>query len=244
MGLGCLFGHDFGDPAHEQEHEQRGEEVIVTTRDLKTCRRCGTEEILTERTTVMKQGTVPTVSEAGSANGEPAAEPADTAVVPTTENAESDRSAGNAAARAGTQTTAEAHAPTTTAQPDGIEAGRTHTETERPDRTETGVDDGEPEITHDAVILTDETPDERQPMEWPEFRTAETTPEKSPTTTPDGGSTVSAGNESDTPPQSGNEPTRLYCERCTGSWEAEASSLLVGDPCPNCRSAYVTDRAE
>lgn len=244
MGLGCLFGHDFGDPTHEQEHEQRGEEVIVTTRDLKTCRRCGTEEILTERTTVMKQGTVSTVSEADSANGEAAAEPTDTAVAPTTENGESDQPAGNTAARAGTQTADETRAPTPTAQPDGIEAGGTHTETERSDRTEVGVDDGGPEITHDAVILTDETPDERRPMEWPDFRTAETTPEKSPTTTPEGGSMVSAGNGSDAPPQSDNEPARLYCERCPASWEAEASSLLVGDPCPNCRSAYVTDRAE
>lgn len=53
MGLRCsLFGHDFDEPAIERDREERGAEVVITVREVKTCRRCGAEQIVAENTEV------------------------------------------------------------------------------------------------------------------------------------------------------------------------------------------------
>ena len=44
MGLRCsLLGHDYGDSFVERDREERGNEVVVTERELKECARCGAE---------------------------------------------------------------------------------------------------------------------------------------------------------------------------------------------------------
>jgi hypothetical protein len=48
MGLRCLLGHDFGPPEIEREREETGDEMIVTVRDVETCRRCGEERVVSE----------------------------------------------------------------------------------------------------------------------------------------------------------------------------------------------------
>ncbi|WP_138007879.1 DUF7093 family protein [Halalkalirubrum salinum] len=48
MGLRCLLGHDFGDPELKREREERGDEMVVTVREVTTCARCGTERIVSE----------------------------------------------------------------------------------------------------------------------------------------------------------------------------------------------------
>ncbi|MFB6113884.1 MAG: hypothetical protein ABEJ58_07260 [Halodesulfurarchaeum sp.] len=53
MGLRCsLFGHDLGDPVTERNREDRGAEVVLTVRELRSCRRCGAERVLSENTEV------------------------------------------------------------------------------------------------------------------------------------------------------------------------------------------------
>jgi ssDNA-binding Zn-finger/Zn-ribbon topoisomerase 1 len=53
MGLRCsLFGHDFGDTLTERDRDERGAEVVITVREIRTCRRCGAEEVVTENTEV------------------------------------------------------------------------------------------------------------------------------------------------------------------------------------------------
>ncbi|WP_418280435.1 DUF7093 family protein [Halorubrum sp. DTA98] len=52
MGLRCLLGHDFDEPALEREREEDGNEVVTTVREVKTCARCGETQIVSENTEV------------------------------------------------------------------------------------------------------------------------------------------------------------------------------------------------
>lgn len=53
MGLRCsLLGHDFGEPEIEREREERGNEVVETVREVKTCEHCGSESVVSENTEV------------------------------------------------------------------------------------------------------------------------------------------------------------------------------------------------
>lgn len=47
MGLRCtVFGHKWGDADTEREREEEGNEVVATVREVRTCRRCGAEDVL------------------------------------------------------------------------------------------------------------------------------------------------------------------------------------------------------
>ena len=48
MGLRCLLGHDFGEPETERERNEEGNEVVVSVREVKTCRRCGEKQVVSE----------------------------------------------------------------------------------------------------------------------------------------------------------------------------------------------------
>jgi hypothetical protein len=53
MGLRCsLLGHAYGEPVTERDRERRGDEAVLTVRELKTCKRCGAETVLSENTEV------------------------------------------------------------------------------------------------------------------------------------------------------------------------------------------------
>ncbi|MFB6120991.1 MAG: oxidoreductase [Halobacteriaceae archaeon] len=53
MGLRCsLLGHAYADPEIERERDDRGDEVVVTVRETKTCERCGAETVVSENTEV------------------------------------------------------------------------------------------------------------------------------------------------------------------------------------------------
>jgi len=53
MGLRCsLLGHDFGEAELDRDREERGDEVVITIREVKTCGRCGDERVLSENTEV------------------------------------------------------------------------------------------------------------------------------------------------------------------------------------------------
>ncbi|GAB7094436.1 hypothetical protein JCM30237_15880 [Halolamina litorea] len=48
MGLRCLLGHDFDEPETERERNEEGNEVVVTVREVKTCKRCGEKQVVSE----------------------------------------------------------------------------------------------------------------------------------------------------------------------------------------------------
>jgi hypothetical protein len=53
MGLTCsLLGHAYGDPETEREREERGEEVVDVTREVRECDRCGDRTVVSENTEV------------------------------------------------------------------------------------------------------------------------------------------------------------------------------------------------
>jgi hypothetical protein len=216
MGLSCLFGHDFADPTHREERERHGEEVVLTTRNVETCRRCGTERVLAENTAVMKREAVRDGSEADGPMSESADETDDGE--PTTDDAET---------ATGTRTPGGRDTSASAVGPDDIGS-----------ETETG--DGPP-VTDDAVILTDGSRETRRPMEWPDFGGAGEGSGRSSSAgdgdfpgTDDGNSSgVRFGTTRDAP--------ELRCEGCDTTWDPTAASLLAGDLCPNCRMAYLTD---
>ncbi|MDL0137610.1 hypothetical protein PNQ20_12210, partial [Halobacterium salinarum] len=53
MGIRCsLLGHDYGESFVERDREERGNEVVVTERELRECQRCGSEHVTSENTEV------------------------------------------------------------------------------------------------------------------------------------------------------------------------------------------------
>lgn len=53
MGLTCsLLGHDYGEPEVVRSREEQGNEVVETVSEVKTCTRCGNEQIVSENTEV------------------------------------------------------------------------------------------------------------------------------------------------------------------------------------------------
>ena len=61
MGLRCLLGHDFGPPGVVREHEEDGNEMVITEREIQRCTRCGEEQVIAESTEVraiMSEGDV------------------------------------------------------------------------------------------------------------------------------------------------------------------------------------------
>ncbi|MDS0296397.1 DUF7093 family protein [Halogeometricum luteum] len=49
MGLKCrLLGHQYGDPEIERDREEKGDEVVVTIREIQVCQQCGAEHVVSE----------------------------------------------------------------------------------------------------------------------------------------------------------------------------------------------------
>ena len=48
MGFRCLLGHDFGEPETEREREERGDEVVITVRQVRVCERCDERRVVSE----------------------------------------------------------------------------------------------------------------------------------------------------------------------------------------------------
>jgi hypothetical protein len=66
MGLRCsLLGHSYGEPEIERERDDRGDEVVVTVREVRECERCGTESVVSENTEVRPVEPAPTTGDDG-----------------------------------------------------------------------------------------------------------------------------------------------------------------------------------
>ena len=121
MGFRCLLGCDFGEPELKREREERGEEVIVTVKEEKTCSRCGKTKIVSENKEVTSieqlaataAGDAEATTQSSTAEAT-ATQPADSSAAATDEPAVDDAPTAaaeadtSAAAEAGTSTAAEA----------------------------------------------------------------------------------------------------------------------------------------
>nr|WP_049918854.1 hypothetical protein [Haloferax larsenii] len=175
MGLTCrLLGHSYGEPETEREREERGDEVVVSIREVQVCSRCGHEQVISENKEVTAIRTPEEVGmteaevETAAAGFEPAdpeptpapdESPIETAPDPETE-AQADVSADAASEPAQT--------PTST--PDEATASAPE-QTPTPEQTgdESAEQLDEPPVTDDAIILDDDDDESgRDRTQWPD----------------------------------------------------------------------------
>ncbi len=179
MGLRCsLLGHDYGEAFVERDREERGDEVVVTERELKECARCGSEKVTAENTEV--RSLEPERRESADAAPEP--EP--------------------------TTTEEPASEPATAADDGGSAGGAFTSATDAIEQAEAGMetDDalaGEPE-EDDAVILDDDGGDEPGSDQWEEPAEPAAAPEPAPEPVEDAADVVDAGPASE-PESSGTQ---------------------------------------
>jgi len=191
MGFRCLLGHDFGEPELEREREERGDEVIITVNEVKTCTRCGERQIVSENTEVTSLDQLTETASDETVSEPPAAEQAAAPSTASPERAESVSTAGISLDET-EPTTEDAEvwtddddepedlgtATTANMTVDDVEAAAA--EPASPG-DETDTVDVEAE-TDDGVILSDKpsTSDEdaeRELGEWPEYETGKTATE-------------------------------------------------------------------
>jgi hypothetical protein len=191
MGLRCsLFGHDYGEPFVERDREERGNEVVVTERELTECARCGAEKVTSQNTEVRTLG-----ADAGRSADRSAVEQADAS--PTAEPDATPGSATDTAADA-TPDTAESSADARTnatpaADADDSAGGAFTSASDAIEQAETGTSGAsggtaeaptEPaESGDDAVIMDDEADDGPGSEQWGEH--SEPDPEQTPTPEPE-----------------------------------------------------------
>lgn len=175
MGIRCsLLGHDYGESFVERDREERGNEVVVTERELRECNRCGAEHVTSENTEVRPI--------------QPEPEP--------TPDAEAEAAASTEATDAG--------APSTDDERDAGDAGGAFTSaTEVIEQAETGASTGAETASaggedaasadpaadtdaDDAVIIDDDADDEAPgSAQWDEPADPEVDPDDPGTPTPD-----------------------------------------------------------
>lgn len=218
MGLRCsLLGHDYGDSFVERDREERGNEVVVTERELKECSRCGAEKVTTENTEVRSlQAT------SGADSGSPGAD------VPDADGA-SARDSTQGAAGASPDRPQSGGAPADTGDTgsafsspaDAIEQAESGTA----DDAVTADAGGE-----DAVILDDDADDGPGSDQWdePADPDAEPAADTEPATEDDEvefiGSDASTGREPAEP-----EPTAEQTEQSGGAASAESTDRGRGE---------------
>ncbi|MFB6169875.1 MAG: hypothetical protein ABEJ06_01900 [Haloarculaceae archaeon] len=151
MGLKCsLLGHDFGDPELEREREERGDEVVLISREVETCGRCCESRVVTENKEVTTVQPAAAVDDEGDAATDLADVEADTA----------DAGADTADADADTAD-ADADAADAPGRATGLESAIEQVEADEE------FDPPQSPEEDDAVILDDDD-DDRAPGEWPD----------------------------------------------------------------------------
>ncbi|MFB6112322.1 MAG: hypothetical protein ABEJ35_07295 [Halobacteriaceae archaeon] len=67
MGVKCsLLGHNYGAPETERDRDERGDEVVITTRELRRCARCGEVMVTSESTEVRPVEPAPETVDGGT----------------------------------------------------------------------------------------------------------------------------------------------------------------------------------
>jgi hypothetical protein len=158
MGLTCrLLGHVYGEPELEREREEKGDEVVVTIRELQVCERCGAEHLVSENKEVTS---IRTLSEVGLDEPPVASSPETPGADASAADAPSVRTGSNAETGASADGDAASHIPE--AEPDAA-VGDAEVAA---DAEEEEFEPRDPE-EDDAIILGDDE-DERDPTQWPE----------------------------------------------------------------------------
>ncbi|WP_232687230.1 MSCRAMM family adhesin SdrC [Halobacterium zhouii] len=190
MGLRCsLLGHDYGEPFVERGREERGNEVVVTERELQECSRCGAENVTTENTEVrsIEPTDSATSSDAGASGASTGAE---------------STAGGSASGRAGASPsggeTADATSGAFTSASDAIERAEADMQTDSSgtaggasaadaDATAAGADTATDAGEDDAVIIDDSADEDTAGSEqWDEQADVDPDADHDPAPDPDG----------------------------------------------------------
>jgi len=186
MGLTCrLLGHSYGDPETEREREERGDEVVVSIREIQVCSRCGHEQVISENKEVtairtpeevgMTEGEVETAA-AGfePAKPQPGVSEAEDAAIETAPDAETrdEVDAANAGAN-DAETDAGADADPAAQQPSEAASA---TDAQSADESDASAHAGSaesadaPPVTDDGIILDDDESqsEPRDRTQWPD----------------------------------------------------------------------------
>jgi hypothetical protein len=171
MGLRCLLGHDFGPSGVVREHEEDGSEMVVTEREIRRCRRCGEEQVLSESTEVRAIRTEADVGMEPDRRDAEAVAPASSTQGATVADTES--APDTTALRETAEGVTAPGDDTGGSSPDAIDAtddatADTESNTTLIDRAEAGFDEPTDPDEEDAVILDDgDEPTPRGRGEWP-----------------------------------------------------------------------------
>jgi hypothetical protein len=175
MSLKCsLFGCKYGDSEVHREREENGSEVVITIRETQTCSRCGDVRVVSENKEVTTMETAADiVADDLQVESPPAAGP---------DSQPPDATAGE---QAGEPSPDDGGTAIPDAETDEVvRAGGDEGPTSDPSAPEAAEDD--------AVILDEETDDDREPGEWPEEPGDDDTAEPS---TDDGGEVLTDDGE-------------------------------------------------
>ncbi|KAB1192540.1 hypothetical protein GJR96_03435 [Haloferax sp. MBLA0076] len=217
MGLTCrLLGHSYGDPETEREREERGDEVVVSIRELQVCSRCGHEQVISENKEVTA---IRTPEEVGMTEGE--VETAAAGFEPANPKPGTSEASGpDAEAEAPSETDTApdietAPDPETEAVADA-QSTPDHPAVDETVEADEAPEEAEPPVTDDAIILDDEHDDEaqRDRTQWPDEVSDVDTDESAPAPAPDGDDAefIDADAEADTAGDA-PKPTREH-----GAW--------------------------
>jgi len=162
MGLRCsLFGHAYGEPVTERDRERRGDEEVVTVRELRTCKRCGVEKVLSENTEVRHLDSAQTDPDPGSpVDREAGAE--ETAEQPESEPTEEDVDVAELVDAAEPDQSVPAGSADTAEETVDTEAGAAESETAEAADAEPETPEAEDGATSDddeGAIIMDESSD-------------------------------------------------------------------------------------
>ena len=165
MGIRCsLLGHDYGESFVERDREERGNEVVVTERELRECNRCGAEHVTSENTEVRPIQPASESDEDADASGDAEAPAGDRETPPTDEGGDA-----GGAFTAATDVIEQAEAGTT----EETGAGGSTAASAATD-------------ADDAVIIDDDADDETPGSDqWDEPADPEVDPDDPGTPTPD-----------------------------------------------------------
>lgn len=270
MGLRCsLLGHEFGPPETERNREERGDEVVITIKELQVCTRCGAEQVTSESTEVRPVRPAPDSVTEDDIEPEPAsttepdpeasAQPAagddtpdpdveDDAVILEDDGETPDRDTGqwpdaDDTRMADSPTDTEGDTPTESADTtsgDTVDAGTDDEGASPGDDTDTP----HPEDTDEETSPTESWPD---PGPGDDEGFDATTPDS----TDDTDEYVEAPDDPDTGIVSPSEETVsiedadtiFVCPSCDFEQPVNGSSLRSGDICPQCRKGYLTEKS-
>lgn len=265
MGLKCsLVGHSFGEPEREQEREERGDEVVLTIREVKSCNRCGTERVVSESTEVRPIRPDPRTDEdaAEAEDPESAAASEPPAATATGDDPESHPEDAEPAtdpetddAVILTESDDEEAAP----EPDREEgewpeADDTRLEeaeqdseadTDQPADADAPADtpaaDAEPTEAEAEALDSEEWPDPRDEDEG--FDATAPTEDRSEEAVVEAAEAPEAGFVAADEGGTGGSSGVFVCPSCGFEEAAAGSSLRGGDICPECKRGYLAERS-